>query len=130
MLCPSYTVFPPSHPPIALKFWLYYWKLYGFWMGKGLYDCMVCKMIRQSHLMRQCYFKIRKCFSFFRQVPVNQGREKAPVNGHSPLHGFLPHHQQIILSGKQDNSASTEETSASSGMCQCRCTCGGQCYFY
>jgi len=40
------------------------------------------------------------------------------------LNEFLPHHQQIVASARQDNSASTEETSASSGMCQCRCTCG------
>lgn len=66
------------------------------------------------------------CCTFFRQVPINQSKEKAPVNGLPCLNGLLPNHQQIVAAGKVDNSASTEETSASSGMCRCRCTCGGQ----
>lgn len=63
--------------------------------------------------------------TFFRQAPVNQSKGKAHVNG------FLPtNHQQIAVSGRQDNSGSTDETSASSGVCQCRCTCGGQHHIY
>ena len=64
--------------------------------------------------------------TLFRKVPLKQSREKTTVNGLPPLNEFLPHHQQIVVSARQDNSASTEETSASSGMCQCRCTCGGE----
>ncbi|XP_029197863.2 immunoglobulin superfamily DCC subclass member 4-like isoform X2 [Acropora millepora] len=60
-----------------------------------------------------------------RQPHMGQGKEMAPTNDlSSPLNGFLPCHQQVIASGKTDNSLSTEETSAGSGASQCRCTCG------
>ena len=60
----------------------------------------------------------RSCF--FRQAAVNNGKKHVLVNAQESLPTSLL--QQITVS-----SGSTEGT-GSSGMCQCRCTCGGQFY--
>ena len=57
---------------------------------------------------------------FFRQAAVNNGKKHMLVNGQESLPTSLL--QQITV-----GSGSTEGT-GSSGMCQCRCTCGGQSY--
>lgn len=84
--------------------------------------CGITQMFNKATSSNVTY----SAFLTFRQVPLNHSTEKATVNGLPPLNGFLSsQHQQIAIHARQDNSASTEETSASSGMCQCRCTCGG-----
>ncbi|PFX32120.1 Immunoglobulin superfamily DCC subclass member 4 [Stylophora pistillata] len=59
-----------------------------------------------------------------RHSVLQKSEKKANVKTLPPMNVSLPSHKQMALSSKQDNSGSTEETSASSGFCQCRCTCG------
>ena len=62
---------------------------------------------------------------FLRHYATQKGEKKTNVKALPPMNGYLSSQKQIVVSSIQDNSASTEETSASSGFCQCRCTCGG-----
>lgn len=59
-----------------------------------------------------------------RHYATQKGEKKTNVKALPPMNGYLSSQKQIVVSSIQDNSASTEETSASSGLCQCRCTCG------